>query len=49
MNVCVESAVLSEVAIVEYAYWRLILEAGVLFSIKDSSMQFEMDEQLRIS
>ena len=32
MNVCVESAVMSAVATIEYAYWRLILEAGVLFS-----------------
>ena len=32
MNVCVESAVMSAVAAIEYAYWRLLLEAGVLFS-----------------
>lgn len=32
MNVFVESAVMSAVATIEYAYWRLILEAGVLFS-----------------
>ena len=32
MNVCVESAVMSAVATSEYAYWRLILEAGVLIS-----------------
>lgn len=32
MNGCVESAVMSAVATIEYAYWRLILEAGVLFS-----------------
>ena len=40
---------MSAVATTEYAYWRLILEAGVLFSswlIQDSFMQFEMDEQL---
>ena len=32
MNVFVESAVMSAVATSEYAYWRLILEAGVLIS-----------------
>lgn len=36
MNVCVESAVMSLSYVsggyFEYAYWRLILEAGVLFS-----------------
>ena len=32
MNVCVESAVMSAVAAIEYAYCRLLLEAGVLFS-----------------
>ena len=48
-----ESAVMSAVATDEYAYWRLIVEAGVLFSsgelCKIYLMQFEMDEQLRIS
>ena len=45
-----ESAVMSAVATDEYAYWWLIVEAGVLFSSFSSwfihLMQFEMDEQL---
>ena len=33
MNVCaLESAVMSAVTTVEYAYWRLTVEAGILFS-----------------